>query len=297
MTTIKFSNAVVAPATTSVVVPFGGAPAVGDLVVVWLAVDNQIHIVNPGYNSTNQWFPMSEVRLPIKHQLRAFYHTWNASDSGNSATFTLVPSPALTPADDNILTANAVAVAVVLTGPVGLKEQFPSETLDQVQASINTVATKNAVSSMFTAVYTPSLVTVSTADPSDSVVRTATGAAQVLTLFKVNSPGLGYQTVITPTAQSAMAVHQASFNDNPTFIYHPPVLQEGPVQEDILFFRYKLTRGYTVINQGGPFSAHRWLTTDQLAAATQVFVGSQTITSTDRTNLLNSGVGGDFRSA
>jgi hypothetical protein len=50
-----------------------------------------------------------------------------------------------------------------------------------------------------------------------------------------------------------------------------------------------------VLNNGGTFTAARYQSTDQIAAATQVFVNNQSISSTDRTNILNSGVGGDFR--
>lgn len=62
-----------------------------------------------------------------------------------------------------------------------------------------------------------------------------------------------------------------------------------------LMYRYRIPRYFTVLNNTGTFSAKRYLSTDDIAAATQVFVNNQPITTTDRTNLLAAGVGGDFQ--
>jgi hypothetical protein len=84
-------------------------------------------------------------------------------------------------------------------------------------------------------------------------------------------------------------------NDATPNIYNPPVIYEAPVAENALFYRYSLQRFYTVLNNSGIFTANRYLSTDQIAAATQVFTNNTPVKAADVTNLLNSGVGGDFR--
>lgn len=101
---------------------------------------------------------------------------------------------------------------------------------------------------------------------------------------------------IATTAAEIVAL-VVGFNDNPSFIYNPGIIYEGPVAEDELLFRYTLARYYTLLNTSGVFTMTRYASTDDLFAATQIFSNNATVTSTDRTNILNSGLGGEFISA
>jgi hypothetical protein len=62
----------------------------------------------------------------------------------------------------------------------------------------------------------------------------------------------------------------------------------------MLIRRISFHQQYTVLNNAGSFTAGRFFSQDQLAAATQVFTQTQLVSDTDRTNLLTTGVGGDF---
>ena len=90
-------------------------------------------------------------------------------------------------------------------------------------------------------------------------------------------------------------VQAVSVSDNQPQLYNPPFLEEGPMGQNALMYRYRINRYFTVLNNGGTFTAQRYQSTDQIAAATQVFVNNQPISPTDRTNILNSGVGGEFQ--
>lgn len=57
----------------------------------------------------------------------------------------------------------------------------------------------------------------------------------------------------------------------PTFT--PPTVDEGPAGLGRLFYRYKLTRGETVIQTGGTFSTVRYPAMEDLAAADAYWIG------------------------
>lgn len=90
-------------------------------------------------------------------------------------------------------------------------------------------------------------------------------------------------------------IQAATVSDNLPQLYNGPFIEEAPMGMNALMARYRMNRYFTVLNNGGTFSAQRYQSTDQIAAATQVFVNNRPITSADRTNILASGVGGDFR--
>lgn len=308
MSTIKFSDSANAPSATSITVPFGGSPAVGDLIVVFLLVDNEIITHQPGWASEftaspDPWFPLDSFRAPNSATLSGWYHTWNASDSGNSAVFTFAPAPTLGIGDKDVPNTNAVATAVVFDGTNStavLEHSIYGSAQDSV-SSIHTATLKlpNAME-VYAIAGTSTTSGFQNSDPSANIlgggaIANANGGI-TMDVFSRANPPTGYSpTVALLNGSSSMITASASVSDNPPQIYNPPYIEEGPMGDNMLMYRYRINRFFTVLNNGGTFSAQRYQSTDQIAAATQVFVNNQPITSTDRSNILASGVGGDFR--
>lgn len=306
MSTIKFSAASSAPAATSITVALGGSPAVGDLVVVFLFTDNEIVTHQPGWASEftatpNPWFKLESLRAPDTSTLSGWYHTWNASDSGTSAVFTFAPAPTLGIGDKDVPSTNAVAVAVVLDGAnsTAVLEHNTYGTTEravtQLRSSNGMKLTSNLV--LHAVCATGSTASWSNNDGASSLVQgvtLSTTTGMTLAVFQRANPPVGYRPMFTAGVPLFSMVEACSVSDNQPQLYNPPYIEEGPMANNSLMYRYRLNRFFTVLNNAGTFSAQRYQSTDQIAAATQVFVNNQSITSTDRTNLLNSGVGGDF---
>lgn len=295
MSSIRFSASSTASAATQITVALGGTPNVGDLVLVWLGLSNQIVVQPPGYNGTTQWFKAGGLQGPsTATALHQYYHTWNASDSGSSMVFTFSPAPSLGIGDTDLSSASAVAVAVVVqSGPAVLDIALQGVSGPGKKVPLPLV--KRAASSAFTGAYSASGGSWSASD--GATVATATLGSQVLTVFdQLAAIPAGYSPTFSQTAFGDLMIADFTLSDSGPQVYNPPVIQESPVaNDDPLFLRYKLGRYYTVLNNSGIFSAQRYLSTDQVNAATQVFVNNAPVTNTDRTNLLNAGVGGDFR--
>lgn len=307
MSTIKFSAASSAPAATSIIVDLGGSPAVGDLVVVFLFVDNEIITHQPGWASEftanpNPWFKLEGLRAPDSSTLSGWYHTWNASDSGSSATFTFVPAPTLGIGDKDLPSTNAVAVAIVLDG-ANSTAILEHNIYGTTERAVTTIRSSNGMKLAGTLTFHAVCATGSTAawsgsDGAASLVQAITlsaGSGMTLSVFQRAASPVGYRPQFTAGVPLFSMVQAASVSDNQPQLYNPPFIEEGPMGHNALMFRYRLNRFFTVLNNSGTFSAQRYQSTDQIAAATQVFVNNQPITSTDRTNILNSGVGGDFQ--
>src|SRR6266849_1885312 len=293
MTSIRFSAASTATAATSIVVGLGGTPAVGDLVVVWVGVSNQIITNGPGWNGPLQWVNLEGLQSQNHTVLSAWSHTWNAGDSGSSVTFNFQPGPSLGIGDTDLSTASAVAVAVVIAGPTAILQDRIIGTFGDSPSLVGPVAplaSNMALSAILTAATSAAI-----GDPGASVITSVTNAGMTLKAFSSPNSPVRYSPVYTMPSLADAKVSIVTLRDSPTLVYTPPVVQEGPVTEDALFFRYKLTRYYTVLNNGGTFTAQRYLSTDQIGAAAQVFTNNAPVTSADRTNILNAGIGGDFR--
>jgi hypothetical protein len=309
MSSIKFSASSSASAATSITVALGGSPAVGDLVLVFLLVDNEILIRQPGYGSEftatpNPWFKLEGLRAPDTSSFTGWCHTWNASDSGTSVTFTFSPAPALGIGDKDIPSANALAIAVVFNGAssTALLEHNAFGLGQDFALTIPTSPMKKAASmNIVCAAANNSLGPWTNSDTGSTLVlQTALNAGDGLTmaLWSKAATGAGYHTSITLVefdGARSLLESSVSVSDNLPQLYNPPFIEEGPMGNNPLMYRYRLNRYFTVLNNGGTFSAHRFLSTDEIAAATQVFTNNQPITPTDRTNILNSGVGGDFQ--
>lgn len=310
MSTIKFSSSGSAPSATSITVPFGGSPAVGDLVVVFLLTDNEIVTHQPGWASEftanpNPWFKLDSIRVPDTSTLTGWYHTWNASDSGSSATFTFIPAPTLGIGDKDLSSTNALAIAVVFSGvnstafleSTSATLGFPSNLLIIPTSPMKKAASLN----LQCGASNNSLGTWNNSDTNASLIQQATlnaGAGLTMSVWSTSNIPVGYQVslkLIEFADVRTLAALSMSVSDVLPQKYNPPYIEEAPMGMNALMARYRMNRYFTVLNNGGTFSAVRYQSTDQIAAATQVFVNNQPITSTDRTNLLNSGVGGDFR--
>lgn len=307
MPSIKFSAVTSVTAATSITVALGGTPSVGDLVLVFLGVDNEIVTHQPNYSTEfgltpNPWFKLDSARAPDSTTLSGWYHTWNASDSGSSVIFTFVPAPTLGIGDKDLPTANAVAIAVVLDGSLStavLEHNVYGSAQNQV-TKIQASPLKMAASLALHFVLSNG----STASWSDSdgvaglvtsvTLSTGSGGLTAAVFSRVNSPAK-YTPVFTlsDSAKSPM-VQALTVSDTVPQLYNPPYIEEGPMADNALMYRYRLFRYFTVLNNSGTFSAKRYLSTDDVAGATQVFTNNQAISSTDRTNILNAGVGGDF---
>lgn len=307
MSTIKFSASSSAPATTSITVALGGTPAVGDLVVAYLLVDNEIITHQPGWDTEftatpDPWFPLDKLRAPDSSTLSGWYHTWNASDSGSSVMFTFVSALSLGIGDKDLPTTNAVAIAVVFDGAssTAVLEHNIYGVWQDLSATILASPMQLAAGRALHAVGTNgSTAAWSDSDGSATLVQAvtlATASGMSLSVFQRASAPAAYrpQFTLSDGAQSPM-VQGVTVSDNLPQLYNPPYIEEAPMGHNALMMRYRLNRYFTVLNNSGTFSAQRYQSTDQVSAATQVFVNNQPITSTDRANLLNSGVGGDFR--
>ena len=300
---VKFSATSSASAATSLTVSLGGTPSVGDLVVVFMGCDNQIVTHQPGYNTATQWAQLVSLQCPNSgtacNTLSAWHHTWTASDSGSTVTFTFSPAPTLGLGDKDVSTVNAIAVAVVLTGPAAHIEatiQAPP----MLQPTVPVAGLKKAAELTLVGGYQTRAGSLSNSDSGATqqgyIFQNLSLPGQALTVYSKPTTPVKYSPTLTADAASDLVAIAVSISSSPN-IYVAPVIQEA--DQDIgtsrLMYRYRPLKGYTVLNNGGTFTATRYNTTDQLAAATQVFTNDSPIVSADRTNIINSGVGGEFR--
>jgi hypothetical protein len=303
MPSIRFSSTATVTAATSITVPLGGSPNPGDLVLVFLLVNNEIITRQPNWateftNAPNPWFKMEGLRAPDSSTLSGWYHTWNASDTGTSVTFTFVPAPTLGIGDKDLPNANAVALSVVFNGASStalLQHNGYGSAQDLVQkVSASPLKLPAAASLHCVAAVSPGIPGILDLDPQASSIVANGTASMYMALYERAATPAGYAPAFTCTQPISIMIQALSVSDNQPQIYNPPYIEEGPMADNRLMFRYKLNRFFTVLNNGGVFTAVRYQSTDQIAAATQVFTNNQPISPTDRANLIASGVGGEF---
>ncbi|HEY6019939.1 MAG TPA: hypothetical protein VIY48_08550 [Candidatus Paceibacterota bacterium] len=308
MATIKFSASSIATQTTSITVALGGTPSVGDLVVVFLGTNNEIITHQPGWASEftanpNPWFEGNVLRNQNNAVLSSWYHTWNAADSGNSVTFTFVPAPSLGIGDKDLSLVNSLAAAIVFDG--SLNTAVLENNINGVDGNlVNSVPAQpldNAATLVLHAAFCDgSTVNLTDSDPTATLVQHPMNpngpTALTMSVYSRVAPPALYAPVFSKALSPQLMMNAAiSVSDVLPQIFNPPYIEEGPMADNRLMFRYRINRYFTVLNNTGTFSAQRYLSTDQFDAATQVFRNNQPISSTDRTNILASGVGGDFR--
>jgi hypothetical protein len=75
-------------------------------------------------------------------------------------------------------------------------------------------------------------------------------------------------------------------------LFFPPTVDEGPAGFG-LFYRYKLSRGISVLKIGGKYYKIRVPSTDQIDSATEYYAGGHEyeVSETIKTALLNAGIG------
>jgi hypothetical protein len=79
----------------------------------------------------------------------------------------------------------------------------------------------------------------------------------------------------------------------PTYIFETPTFEEGPAGTHRLFQFYRLTKSYTVINQGGTYSLTRFPLDEDLPTYTAYYIGGtkNSVTEGVKTALIASGLG------
>jgi hypothetical protein len=75
--------------------------------------------------------------------------------------------------------------------------------------------------------------------------------------------------------------------------FFPPTVLQGPVSWDVLFYRYKLPRGLSVLKLGNAYKLIDTPSTDDTEAASEYYAGGHEYEVTDqqKTDLLNAGIG------
>jgi hypothetical protein len=58
-----------------------------------------------------------------------------------------------------------------------------------------------------------------------------------------------------------------------TYMFYPPTVEEGPAGYNVLHYRYKLTRGVTVIKENGVYRETRFPFVDELNDADLYYLG------------------------
>jgi len=186
-----------------------------------------------------------------------------------------------------------MAVSIVLVGPTQYLDHTSLNPY-QPQSTLKIVALPRAADSGLYAAYAPN----ATFSAPDTLVQNANTGSQNLSVWKVTTPAKGYQPTVTASAITDFATAQVTLRDGTSnVLYVAPYLEEGPMADNRLMFRYKLFRHFTVLNNSGVFTAVRYQSTDQINAATQVFTNDAVVASSDRTNILNAGIGGEFRAS
>lgn len=313
--------------STSATFTLGSNPAVGDLMVAWLATTTPLSIHQPLISTTNiqdQWVPLFGTQDAQQHDVFAegglrtycFYKTANATDSTtNVFTFTFLPytdqsGQAGVP---QFPTTDFVGILVTYqTSSTGYAGLDTAVSLSHRPNQNNTVfgfpsVDTNGGNDVFWSVIAGlNMGTPTSTDPLASMVASATVASPTyasvplsLYLFGSSYSGAEYpyklQTSQVPTAvQTALTGLQDASN----WYYNGPFVRtaydyEGPDQQ--LLRRYPTHWAYTVLKTSGQITIGQFFSQDQLNAADVVYYQNQLIPEADRDAILAAGVGGDFR--
>jgi len=75
------------------------------------------------------------------------------------------------------------------------------------------------------------------------------------------------------------------------YFFTPPTEDEGPAGGNVLFYRYKIARGITVVKNNGVYSETRYPSQDELLESDAYYLGGRRheITSEEYTALTNAG--------
>lgn len=76
-------------------------------------------------------------------------------------------------------------------------------------------------------------------------------------------------------------------------IFFPPTVDEGPAGLGPLFYRYKLTRGVSILKTGSTYKKLRVPSTDQIDAASEYYAGGHEyeVTEAQKSALIAANIG------
>ncbi len=312
---------------TSATFTLGSNPAVGDLMVAWLALDTPLSIHQPLISTTNiqdQWVPlfgtsdgqMSNTFGEGGLRLYAFYKTANATDATtNEFTFTFLPyqdssGQAGVP---QYPTTDFVGIMVTYqsssTGYAGLDTANPQAHRSNTEGltfALPSVVTNGGNDVFWTGVAGLNMGTPTLTDPAATVVASVTLSSPTyesvplaLYVFGSTYAGTAYPfKVVASQPPTAIQTGVTGLQDSSNWYYNPPFVREGYPYEgpdQMLIIRYPYHWSYTVLNTNGQITIGQFFSQDQLAAATKVYYQNQLIPEADRDAILAAGVGGDFR--
>jgi hypothetical protein len=311
----------------SAVFTLGSNPAVGDLMVAWLALDTPLSIHQPLISTTNiqdQWVPLfgtsdgqqANVFGEGALRLYCFYKTANATDAiTNTFTFNFLPYSNNSGQGGVPLYPTTDFVGIMATyqssstGYAGLDTANPQahrSNPNGVHFSLPSVDTNGGSNVFWTGVAGLNMGTPSLTDPAASVVASVTVASPTyesvplsLYLFGSTYSGTEYPfQVVTTQAPTAIQTGLTGLQDSSNWYYNGPFIRQGYPYEgpdQMLIIRYPYHWAYTVIKTSGIITIGQFFSQDQLNAADVVYYQNQLIAEADRDAILAAGVGGDFR--
>lgn len=313
--------------STNATFTLGSNPAVGDLMVAWLATDTPLSIHQPKISTTNiqdQWVPLFGTQDGQQQnvfgqgslRLYCFYKTANATDATtNVFSFTFLPytdqsGQAGVP---QFPTTDFVGILATYqtstTGFAGLDTASPQAHRSGTRGtvfSLPSVVTNGGSDVFWSAIAGLNMGTPTSTDPAASVVASVTLASPVyesvplaLYLFGSTFSGTQYPFKFN-TSQNATSVQTGltGLQDSSNWYYNGPFARiaydyEGRDQQ--LLRRYPTHWAYTVLKTAGVVTIGQFFSQDQLNAADVVYYQNQLIPEADRDAILAAGVGGDFR--
>lgn len=305
-----------------------GSPAVGDLMVAWIAATTPLTIHQPLINATNvqdQWTPVFGSQDAQQHdtfpaeggcRLYCFYKTANATDATtNTFMFNFVPNVnasgqagvPLFPTTDFV--GILATYQTSTTGFAGLDTAVPQSHRPNRNATVfgfPSVDTNGGNDVFWSVIAGMNLGTPTSSDPGASVVTSVSLNPTVyaegtlsLYLFGSTFSGMQYPFVFN-TSQVPTATWTAvlGLQDSTNWFYDPPFVRmgypyEGPDQ--MLIIRYPYHWSFTVLKTGSQLMIGQFFSQDQLNAADKVYYQHMLIPESDRDAILAAGIGGDFK--
>jgi hypothetical protein len=312
---------------TSATFTLASNPAVGDLMVAWIALDTPLSIHQPLISTTNvqdQWVPLFGTSDAQQHdtfgegalRLYCFYKTANATDATtNTFTFNFISYTNQSGQGGVPLypTTDFVGVLVTYqsssTGFAGLDCASPQahrSNTTGLRFSLPSVETNGGSDVFWTGVAGLNMGTPSLTDPAASVVASVTLSNPTyetvpLALYVFGSVFSGTEypfKVQTSQVPTSLQTGITGLQDATNWYYNGPFVREGYPYEgpdQMLIIRYPYHWAYTVLSTGGQITIGQFFSQDQLNAADIVYYQNQLVAETDRDNILAAGVGGDFR--
>jgi len=304
-----------------------GPPAVGDLMVAWLATTTPLSIHQPLISTTNvqdQWVPLFGAQDAQQHdvfaegglRLYCFYKTANITDATTSTfTFTFLPYtdqsgqagvPQFPTTDFVGILATYEATVTGYAGLDTAASQSHRPNQNSTLFGLPSVDTNGGSDVFWSTIAGLNMGTPSSTDPLASVVTSASLASPTyasvplsLYLFGSTFSGIEYPYKFNTTqVPTAVLTGVTGLQESVNWYYNGPFVREGYPYEgpdQMLILRYPYHWAFTVLKTGNLITIGQFFSQDQLNAADVVYYQNQLIPEADRDAILASGVGGDFR--